>query len=166
MVTSDLQRLAHARTAFDILAGRIAAGEPWSLAAALGAEPEAQWGTREVLAHTAEMLPFWLGELERVVDGDGVAPVPFGRTGDDPLRIDLIARERTLPLRVLFARIDRGLADWQERLGTLTDVELAKTGVHPRLGPLTVAAIPGRFVIDHAEEHLAQLEAILAERGR
>ena len=166
MVTSDLQRLADARTAYDVLAGRIAAAEPWSLAAAFGAEPEAQWGPREVLAHIVEMLPFWLGELERVVDGNGVAPVPFGRTADDPLRIGLIAREWTLPLRVLFARIDRGIADWQVRLGTLTDVELAKTGVHPRLGPLTVAAIPGRFVIDHAEEHLAQLESILADRGR
>ena len=166
MVTSDPQRLAHARTAFDVLAGRIAAGEPWPLAAAFGTEPEAQWGPREVLAHTVEMLSFWLGELERVVDGNGVAPVPFGRTADDPLRNGLIARERTLPLRVLFARIDRGLADWQERLGTLSDVELAKTGVHPRVGPMTVAAIPARFVVDHAEEHLAQLEGILAERAR
>ena len=166
MVTSELQRLVDARTAYDGMAGRIAAGEPWSLAAAFGTEPEAQWGPREVLAHVVEMLPFWLGELERVVDGNGVAPVPFGRTADDALRNGLIARERTLPLRVLFARIDRGLADWHERLGTLTDVELAKTGVHPRHGPLTVAAIPGLFVVDHIEDHHAQLEGILAQRGR
>ena len=68
---TDLDRLADARAAYAALATRVAAGEPWPLAAAFGTEPEASWGPREVLAHVAEMLPFWLGELERVVDGDG-----------------------------------------------------------------------------------------------
>ena len=90
----------------------MAAGEPWPLAEAFGAEPEASWGPREVLAHVAEMLPFWLGELERVVDGDArqrAGPVR-ARRGGCRSRIGLIERDRTLPLRVLFARIDDGPA--------------------------------------------------------
>lgn len=163
---SELDRLADARGAYTALAARVAAGEPWPLAAAFGTEPEASWGPREVLAHVAEMLPFWLGELERVLEGDGSAPVPFGRVADDASRIGLIARDRSLPLRVLFARIDDGLRSWLDRLPTLTDADRAKVGVHPRLGEMPVGHIAERFVLGHGEEHVAQLEGILAAASR
>ncbi len=163
---ADLDRLADARADYEALAARVAAGEPWPLATAFGTEPEASWGPREVLSHVAEMLPFWLGELERVVDGDGDRAVPFGRVADDASRIGLIARDRSLPLRVLFARIDAGLGGWLDRLSTLTDADRSRVGQHPRLGEMPVSGIADRFVIGHAEEHLVQLESILAEAGR
>lgn len=170
MTTSDLRgaldRLADARADYEALAARVAAGEPWPLATTFGTEPEASWGPREVLAHVAEMLPFWLGELERVVDGDGNAAVPFGRMADDALRIGLIARDRSLPLRVLFARIDTGLGAWLDRLSKLTDADLAKVGLIPRLGEMPVGGIAERFVIGHGEEHILQLGSILAAAGR
>src|SRR3990172_5079491 len=111
-------RLAAARAAFAALPPRVTAGEPWALATAFGTEPEASWGPREVLAHTAEMLPFWLGEFERIVEagrgaGDGL---PFGRGAGDALRIGILARDRTLPPRELFHRIDAGIARWERRL--------------------------------------------------
>ena len=37
-----------------------------------------EWVAREVLAHTVEMLPYWLGEIERIIAGP-IEPVPFGR---------------------------------------------------------------------------------------
>jgi hypothetical protein len=163
---SDLDRLADARAAYAALAPRVVTGEPWPLAEHFGTEPEASWGPREVLAHVAEMLPFWLGELERVVDGEGGAPVPFGRVADDASRIGLIARDRSLPLRVLFARIDAGLGAWLERLPTLSETDRGKIGQHPRLGEMPVGGIAERFVIGHGEEHVVQLEAILAAVGR
>ena len=162
---ADLDRLADARADFEGLAARVAAGEPWPLAAEFGTEPEASWGPREVLAHVAEMLPFWLGELERVVDGDGETAVPFGRIADDASRIGLIARDRTLPLRVLFARIDAGLGAWLDRLPRLSDTDLAKLGTHPRLGEMQAGGIAGRFAIGHAEEHVVQLRSILDDAG-
>jgi hypothetical protein len=157
---TELERLQTARTALTVLEPRILAGEPWPLAEAFGTEPEASWGPREVLAHLAEMLPFWLGELERVVDG-GAEPVPFGRIADDRNRVALIERDRTLPLRVLFARVDRGLHDWAERLPTLSAEERARLGRHPRLGEMETGGILEQFVIGHAEDHVAQIEALL-----
>ena len=145
---------------------RIAAGEPWPLAASFGTEPEASWGSREVLAHLAEMLPFWLGELERVVDGDGSVPVPFGRIADDASRIGLIERDRSLPLRVLFDRVDGALSAWMARLPTLTATDLERIGLHPRLGEMAVGMMAGRFILGHTEEHIAQLESILTAAGR
>jgi DinB family protein len=168
-MSNDLDRLAASRQAYAGLTPRLAAGEPWDLADDYGTGPEASWGPREVLAHVEEMLPFWLGELERVVDGAGSGaaggPVPFGRTADDPVRIGILARDRTLPLRVLLGRIDAGLRDWSDRLASLTDAEGGRVGLHPRLGEMPASAILERFVVGHAEEHIRQLEEILAARG-
>jgi hypothetical protein len=163
-MTSDADRIAAARLAYTELAPRVTAGEPWPLATDYGTGPEASWGPREVLAHVEEMLPFWLGEMERVVDGSGTGPVPFGRTADDALRLGVIDRDRSLPLRVLFARVDAGLAAWADRLPTLTAEERRRVGVHPRLGEMPAPAILERFVLGHAEDHVAQLVDILASR--
>jgi hypothetical protein len=158
--TIELARLADLRAAYDALRPRVEA-RTWPLAEVFGVEPEAAWGPPEVLAHVAEMLPFWLGELERVVDGS-TAPVPFGRTADDDLRVGVIGRDRTLPVRVLFARVDGGLRDWADRVATMTAEDRAKVGVHPRLGEMAVDRFLERWVLGHGAEHVDQLEAILA----
>lgn len=163
-MATELERIAATRRAYTELAPRVTAGEPWPLAEDYGTGPEASWGPREVLAHVQEMLPFWLGEMERVVDGDGSEATAFGRIADDPLRLGIIDRDRSLPLRVLFARIDAGLADWLERLGTLTPSERERVGAHPRLGKMPAGAMLERFVLGHAEDHAAQLADILGDR--
>jgi hypothetical protein len=163
---TDIQRLAASKAAYRELEPRVLAGEPWPLAVDFGTGPEASWGAREVLAHVAEMLPYWLGELERVLDGDGTTPVPFGRMPDDPIRLAMIERERTLPLRVLFARVDAGIDAWITRLASLSDDERARIGLHPRRGAMSVAGMPEVFVTGHLEDHASQLESILEAAGR
>lgn len=157
-------RLATSRAAFRAIAPRIRAGEPWALAARFGTEPEASWGPREVLAHVAEMLPFWLGEYERVVEAGREAGngAPFGRVAADTLRIGVLERDRTLPLRELFDRIDVGIGRWEARLAAREPADDAAVGLHATLGELTAGALRDRFVTDHLEDHLAQLETILA----
>jgi hypothetical protein len=159
-------RLAMVRDGFAWLRPRVVAGEPWALAEDFGTGPEASWGPREVLAHTAEMLPFWLGEYERVVEagrgaGDGQ---PFGRTSEDPLRIGILERDRTLPLRELFDRIDAGIDRWERRLSDAPAGEDEAMGRHPRLGEMNAGQLCVRFVLTHLEEHAAQLDAILMGR--
>jgi hypothetical protein len=163
-MNSETERLTAARRGYAELAPRVIAGGPWPLAEDYGHGPEASWGPGEVLAHVAEMLPFWLGEMERVIDGGGQASVPFGRLADDPVRIGILGRDRSLPLRVLFARVDAGYEGWAERLLTLTDAERSRSGVHPRLGEMEASAIVERFVLGHGEEHIAQLTELLAAR--
>jgi DinB superfamily len=164
-MSSEAERIANARRAYAELEPRVIANGPWRLAEDYGNGPEASWGPGEVLAHVAEMLPFWLGEMERVVDGERSAPVPFGRIADDPVRIGIVGRDRSLPLRVLFARVDAGFEDWADRLATMTDAERSRIGVHPRLGEMPASAIVERFVLGHGEEHIAQLAEILAARS-
>jgi DinB superfamily len=156
-----LGRMREARDAFEELRGEVAGGEPWPLAERFGAEPEAAWGPPEVLAHVDEMLPFWLGEMERIVAGSP-EPVPFGRVATDPVRSAIIGRDRTLPSRELFDRLDAGVARYERRLPGLTAADLARRGLHPRRGEMTVAGILDEFVVRHLEEHAGQLRDVLA----
>jgi hypothetical protein len=157
------ERLARARARLEELRPQIIAGEPWPLAGDFGHGPEASWGPREVLAHTAEMLPYWLGELERVAEArsTGLDPLPFGRVGEDAMRLGILERDRSLPLRELYDRIDAGVDRWVRRLGTLTADEGSARGVHVRDGVVPATWIRDRFVVRHLEEHVAQLEEIL-----
>jgi len=139
---------------------RVEAGEPWPLSVEFGTEPEASWGPRETLAHVTEMLPFWLGEIERILAGP-VEPVPFGRVASNELRIGVIERDRSLPLRELFGRLEADAARLTRRLGELSPAEAERTGVHPTLGVLTVGQAAQRFVAGHLEEHAVQMAAIL-----
>ncbi len=157
------ERLRTAGRRLDELQSRIDAGAPWPLADRFDHDPEASWGPMEILAHVAEMLPYWLGEVERILAGPA-EPIPFGRLGTDPVRIALIGRDRLLPTAELYTRIDSWLERWGHRLGSLTAAQRAKVGLHPSLGEMTVEAIAGRMVVRHLGEHVDQLESILDGR--
>jgi hypothetical protein len=158
-------RLTIARSSVLAVRPEVEAGEPWPLSDNFGTEPEATWGPRETLAHVQEMLPFWLGEIERVIDGAAGGAASFGRVATDEIRLAIIERDRTLPLRELFGRIESAVDRIALRLGELEDIELGARGEHPRLGPMTVAEILDRFVCGHIEEHAAQLRESLGEQS-
>jgi hypothetical protein len=139
----------------------IDAGRPWPLhVVEHDAGPESAWGPTEVLAHVSEMLPFWLGEIERILDG-APEPVPFGRTATDRVRVMTIERDRTLPPRELLDRIDAAAERYARRLATFGPADLSRRGLHPTLGQLRVSEILERFVVGHAEGHLVQLAETL-----
>jgi hypothetical protein len=159
-----IQRIDAAAAAIESRRPVVEASMPWPLSPVFGVEPEAAWGPPEVLAHLAEMLPFWLGEAERVLAG-APEPVPFGRVASDQLRIGVIGRDRSLPPIELFGRVASGAGRWSRRLAALDDANLEKRGIHPTLGEMTVATIAERFVASHLEEHVRQLDEILGARG-
>lgn len=137
------------------------AGAPWPLAAAYGVEPEANWGPAEVLAHLDEMLPYWLGEAERILDGDPSAPVPFGRIADDPIRIGVIGRDRTIPMRELLARLESEGSRVAARLRAMPDGAAGRVGLHPSRGEVTIAVLFERFAAGHLEDHADQLRVAI-----
>ena len=160
-----LERL---RAASDDLAATrpaVEAGAPWPLAATFDTSEEADWGPPEVLAHVAEMGPFWLGEIERILAG-GPAPVPFGRVSTDTLRLGVLERDRSLPPRELYDRTTSALERLARRWPTLSPADLERVGLHPRLGEMTVAAIADRFIVSHVEEHARQLREVLERPAR
>ena len=157
-----LDRVRAAAAGLEATRPAVEAGAPWPLAATFDHSDEARWGPPEVLAHLAEMAPFWLGEMERILAGDP-EPVPFGRIATDTVRLAVLERDRSLPPRELYDRTLSALERLERRWVTLTPADLARRGLHPRIGEMTVAAIPDRFIVGHLAEHVVQLEGLLAD---
>jgi hypothetical protein len=119
-----------------------------------------EWVAREVLAHIVEILPYWLGEIERVIAGP-MEPVPFGRTPTDLIRILSVDRDRTLPTFELYARLDNSLERVLRRLLELDERQAARRGLHKTRGEMTVRQIVDVMLADHIEDHCKQLAAAL-----
>jgi DinB superfamily len=115
-----------------------------------------QWDRGQVLAHVAEILPYWTRQVELVVERGG--GVPFGRVKSNPERIAIIERDRHQDTAVLLQRMEQGLDQVVALLDRLDDQALARTGTHERLGEMTAAGIIDRFLVEHLEEHADQLE--------
>jgi hypothetical protein len=154
-------RLTVGQSRLATLAPALRAGQPWPLAERFDDSDEAAWGPPEVLAHLEEMLAYWLGETERIVDM-GKRPGPFGRTASDSNRLGIIERDRTLPIRELEARVAVGIDRWRRRWPELDASTREQRGVHPIRGEMTISQIADRFVASHIEDHLDQLDVLLA----
>jgi DinB superfamily len=115
-----------------------------------------RWDRGQVLAHVAEMLPYWVAEAGLVAGQGG--GVPFGRVKADPGRVAAIERDRREDPARLLDRIDAGVAEVLALLDRLDAEALQRTGTHQTLGELPVAGIVDRFLVDHLEEHADQLD--------
>ena len=75
----------------------------------------------------------------------------------------MLERDRTLPLRELFDRIDTSIGRWERRTteAMANPSGGAAVGLHPRLGEMTADQARDQFVVAHLEDHVAQLEALL-----
>lgn len=158
-------RLESATEAMVELGPQLAAGEPWPLADVVGPGPESSWGPREVLAHVAEMLPFWMGEIELILDagnGNASEPLAFGRLEADELRVGIISRDRRFPARELLGRAEVEARRVARRFRALNEADTASVGRHPTRGDLTVADIAERLIVSHVEGHVTQLRETLA----
>jgi hypothetical protein len=114
-----------------------------------------RWDRGQVLAHVAEMLPYWAQQAELVAAG---RQVEFGRVKSDPDRIAVIERDRREDPRRLLGRVDEGVAVVLALLERLDARALARTGHHQTVGDMTVAEIVDRFAVAHLEEHADQLD--------
>jgi hypothetical protein len=161
----EAARIQAAGAAIEDLREPLEAGEPWALSPVWGTEDEAQWGPREVLAHVAEMLSYWHGELSRVVTGGGTGPVPFGRVASDPSRLEWIDELRQRPTGELVDEIGGRIPDVAAFVDRLTADEAGRLGRHQTRGELTVGDSVQRFFASHLEEHVAQLRDILTPQS-
>ena len=151
---AQVERIRTARDNLVRLRGRVELGPP---------PPDdlprrREWVDREILAHVDEMLPYWLGEIERVLVGP-VEPVPFGRDSNDLVRILTVDRDRSLPVAELYGRLDHSLERVLRRLLELDDRQVARRGLHKQRGEMTVRQIVDTMLAEHLEDHCAQLAA-------
>ena len=126
--------------------------------------PEPATGERgdagQAWAHVAEFVPYWHGQVERVLEPGAMRPVSFGRVASDPDRLAAIEDGRAESPSQQMARVSDAIEALRTYLRSLSPDDLAVTGTHPTRGEMDVPAIVERFVVNHLEEHADQLDAL------
>ncbi|CAN5693324.1 hypothetical protein BH23CHL7_BH23CHL7_19450 [soil metagenome] len=127
--------------------------------------PEERWQAPQVWAHMAEFIAYWHAQFESVVGEYAGEPVPFGRTKRDPGRLTAIEIGSGEPVAQLMSRVRASLAGFRRYLAGFGAAEWNAVGLHQTLGSMDMERMVERFVVNHLEEHLDQLDRLRAEDG-
>jgi hypothetical protein len=126
------------------------------------APAENEWTIMQNLAHIVEFMPYWAGEIEKLVAEPGRN---FGRTAQDEGRLRGISEHETDRLDVVKAALPGSYARLDEVLGSLKDSDLELTGRHLRYGERPLAWFVEEFVAGHLRGHVEQIRGCLEVMG-
>ena len=119
---------------------------------------EGEWSIMESLAHIVEFLPYWAGEVEKLV---AHPDQNFGRTAQHEGRLAALREHGRDTLAQARAALPGSYARLDEVLSRLQDNDLELTGQHVKFGERTLEWFIGEFITEHFQNHLAQLRACL-----
>jgi hypothetical protein len=116
---------------------------------------EDEWTFMQNLAHVMEFMPYWAGEIEKLVAEPGRN---FGRTAQDEGRLRGISEHEKDDLSRTKAALLVSYTRLDEVLGSLKDSDLALTGKHPKYGEKSLDWFIKEFVTGHLSGHVEQIK--------
>lgn len=119
-----------------------------------------RWEAGQVWGHITEFVPYWVEQLEEVVDDYRGEPVPFGRISTDPDRLAAIELGKRMDFTTHLSWLGVHLADLRGFLTALGESAWSAKGLHSRLGAMNLEQMIERFLLGHLEEHADQLEGM------
>ena len=117
-----------------------------------------EWTIMENLAHMLEFMPYWAGEITKLVANPRQN---FGRVQQDERRLKEIRDHAHDSLAQIKGALPASYARLAELLASLKDSDLELTGLHIRYGEKTLEWFMEDFVTGHLRAHLAQMKAAL-----
>jgi uncharacterized damage-inducible protein DinB len=114
----------------------------------------------QTLGHVTEMIPYWLSHCRTLIAATG-APPAFGRTPGSPERLAGVAHGAAAEPHALLDQLRREVRAAASAIRELSAAERAKRGHTPERGEMTVADVVESFIVRHAEDHVAQVQAAL-----
>jgi hypothetical protein len=121
-----------------------------------------RWEAGHVWAHLAEFIPYWLGEMDLVIEQGATDAVPFGRTKTDAGRIAALERDLRTDRALLWDRTAGDIASLRAFLVGLSPSAWEARGLHSTRGEMDLPAMLDEFLVGHLEQHAAQLQALLS----
>jgi hypothetical protein len=118
------------------------------------------WSAMQILGHTVEMIPYWMHHIQAMVAAEG-SPYRVGRTPDAPERLAGIERGVAGDPDEMLRQLAHEVRAAAGAIRRMTVEERGRAGVYAKGGAITVAEAVARFIVAHAEEHLAQVQAAL-----
>lgn len=124
---------------------------------------EEEWSILQILSHVLEATPYWLNEMERIIETPGVE---WGRGLQDEARLAAVANPDALSVEETI----KGVANLKdlvaEKLGKVTDEQLKIESPHrnfKKFGKKPVSFLVGHFLDEHIAGHYNQIERNLSK---
>jgi hypothetical protein len=124
---------------------------------------QSEWSAMQTLGHMTEMIPYWLNHCRTLIAATG-APPAFGRTPGSPERLAGVSHGASADPDALLRQLYGAVRAAASEIRQLSTTERGKRGISSELGEVTVAQVIESFIVDHAEEHLAQAQSALRNR--
>ena len=119
-----------------------------------------EWSAMQTLGHMTEMIPYWLNHCRTLIAATGTPPT-FGRTPGSPERLAGVAHGASADPDALLRQLHEEVRAAASVIRQLSTAERGKRGISTEQGEMTVAQVIESFIVDHAEEHLAQVRGAL-----
>ena len=126
----------------------------------LGNNPdEDEWSAMQVLAHMSETIPYWMGNVGKIVAAGEDVPAHFGRSLDAPQRHAGINRSESEDVETLLALLGNEVRAAAGGLRQMSAADYQRTGLYHGEEVMGVAHVVEVYILSHAEAHLAQITA-------
>jgi uncharacterized damage-inducible protein DinB len=119
---------------------------------------ENEWTIMQNLAHIVEFMPYWAGEVEKVVAAPGCI---FGRTHENAGRLQGITEHEMDSLSKIEATVTQSYASLDQVLRKLQDSDLEIIGKHVRYGEKSIGWLIDDLIVDHLHGHVEQIKSSL-----
>ena len=119
-----------------------------------------EWSAMQTLGHTTEMISYWLNHCRTLIAATGTPPT-FGRAAGSPERLAGIAHGASADPDALLDQLHEEVRTGASVIRQLSTAQRGKRGISTEGGEMTVAQVIESFIVDHAEEHLAQVRNAL-----
>jgi len=119
-----------------------------------------EWSAMQALGHMTEMIPYWLNHCRTLIAATGTPPA-FGRTPGSPERLAGVSHGASADPDALLRQLHEAVRAAASEIRQLSTTERGKRGISSERGEMTVAQVIESFIVDHAEEHLAQAQSSL-----
>lgn len=124
---------------------------------------EEEWSILQILSHLVEAVPYWLGEVERVVTAPGSS---WGRGLQDPARLAGISDTDSLSVVNVLAEVGnlrRKVTSGLQGLDTETLKQESPHRNFAKFGEKPVSFIIDHFINEHVDGHAKQIQRNLSK---
>ncbi|WP_375200580.1 DinB family protein [Bacillus sp. RS11] len=126
---------------------------------------EEEWSIMQIVSHLNEAIPYWLGEVERVVAEPGSK---WGRGLEDESRLAAVFNPDELSIEEEIATLKKIQQQVSDRLIGLSEAQLNAENPHrnfEKFGHKPVSFIINHFLVEHVNGHYVQIQRNLSKRN-
>lgn len=121
----------------------------------LSIKPEGKWSMQEHIGHLIDLEPLWQGRLDDILNNE-----KYLRSADLENKKTDFAEHNQRNIQEMFLQFQSMRENTLEKLNPLSQEEVYKTALHPRLEKPMRTMDLFLFVAEHDDHHLARITAM------